>query len=440
VPYRRSITALCIAMALPAAYGTETAEEPAPKLRKIPAISVLPDGSELEGVILPRYDQNLRLTGSLHADKLTLVGPEIIQGDNVHITLINPDSMDAPTQITLGSAILDQLRGIIRADEDVTILAARFTATGTALHLAFDEGRGFVSGPATTVILAPQKTAMHTPSTPRHPILATAALGMAVATSSTMVHAKPPAVSAEELAALHRDAASSAAELQSHAQESQSQLSTTQALSSEISQAARTFLINQVLEPGETPPIATEHGEAKPLEIEATPEDTRILSDGGFYFDAEAGILVYLQNVRVSDSRFTLDGVDELKIIFAKKTEAEAKEPKPESEAKEPKPEKDGPAAAFSAGVGEVERIIATGRVLFNQRQPQDGKPPVQASGALFNYDVAKGEIILSGGYPWVRQGGYYARALQPNLNLRIKRDGSFITEGNWDTGQNINR
>lgn len=422
-----------LSLAIPMARAQEVSavtDAAEPKIRKIPAISVLPDGSELEGVVLPRYDKNLRLTGSLRADKLTLVGPEVIQGDNVDITLIDPDSADAPTRISLGSATLDQVRGVITAVEDITILAARFTATGTALHLAFEEGRGFVSGPATTVIMPPQKTTMHTPAPSRRPMLATAALGVTVATSA-VAQARPPAVSAEEIAELHREAAPSATMLEARAAEARNHLAETQTLSQEISGAARTFLINQVLEPGEEPPAIPDRGEDKPLEIEATPEDTRILSDGGFYFDAEAGILVYLQNVRVSDPRFTLDGVDELKIIFAKK---------PEPAEKKPAPEKEDLAGGFAAGVGEVERIIATGRVRFNQRQPQDGKPPVEASGALFNYDVAKGEIILSGGYPWVRQGGYYARALQPNLNLRIRKNGSFVTEGNWDTGQNIPR
>jgi len=437
VPDYRSIACITLALATPMAHGDEAAVEATdPKIRKIPAISVLPDGSELEGVVLPRYDQKLRLTGSLRADKLTLLGPEKVQGDNVHIKLIDPDSTDAPTRITLGSATLNQASGIITAVEDITILSARFTATGTALHLAFEEGRGFVSGPATTVILPQQETAMHKPTTPRHPMLATAALGVAL-TANTMAQGRPPAVSEEELSELKREAASSESIMRSRTQESRAHLMEAETLSHEISSAARTFLINQVLEPGDEPPAPPERGDDKPLEIEATPEDTRILSDGGFYFDAEAGILVYLQNVRVSDPRFTLDGVDELKIIFAKKPESEKKE---REDKKEPKPAKNDLAGGFAAGVGEVERIIATGRVRFNQRQPQGGKPPVEASGALFNYDVAKGEIIISGGYPWVRQASYYARALQPNLNLRIRRDGSFVTEGNWDTGQNIRR
>jgi len=430
VQISRSIPVLCLALAIPVATGGEVADAPEPKLRKIPAISVLPDGSELEGVVLPRYDEKLRLTGSLRAEKLILVGPDVIQGEQVKIKLIDPDRPDSATHITLGTAVLDQIRGIIRADEAVTIRSSRFTANGSALHLAFEEGRGFVSGPATTVLFAPPTTAMHTPATPRHPMLSSATLGLVVATSA-MVEARPPAVSPEELAGLQRDAASLSSEVQEQADAARKELATAEALSVEISDAARSFLVNQVLEAGDEPPAASPEAEAQPLEIEATPEDTRILSDGGFYFDAEEGILVYLKNVRVSDPRFSLDGVDELKIIFEKKEES------PETA---PPVGINDPAGGFAAGVGEVERIIATGRVRFQQRQPEQGKPPVEASGALFNYNVATGEIILSGGYPWVRQGGYYARALQPELNLRIRSDGSFVTEGNWDTGQNIRR
>lgn len=440
MPLFRAIPCFCLAIAAPLACAqsspatTPTPEE-IPALRKIPAISVLPDGSELDGVILPRYDQYLRLTGSLHAGKLTLVGPEIIRGDDVHIQFIDPDRANATTHITLGTAILDQIHGIIRADQHVTIRSDRFAASGSALHLAFEENRGFVSGPATTTLFASPSTAMHLPKRSSHPMLATAAAGVAVATSA-MVQARPPAVSTEELANLRRDAAPVASQITARAAETRNDAAATAELSEDLSNTARTFLINQVLPegaPAPEPPVAQK---AEPLDIEPTPQDTRILSDDGFYFDADAGILVYLGNVRVTDPRFSLDGVDELKILFAKKSEPATDN----SEPTKPKPADDAPASGFAAGVGEVERIIATGRVRFLQRQSEDDKPPVEASGALFNYQVNTGEIILSGGYPWVRQGGYYARALQPNLSLRIRRNGSFVTEGNWDTGQNLRR
>jgi lipopolysaccharide export system protein LptA len=430
---RRSISAICLTLALPLAHGAEPAADPKPTLRKLPAISVLPDGSELEGVVLPRYDKKLRLTGSLHADKLTLVSSEVIRGEKVRIAMLDPDREDANIHVKLGRALLNQTTGMIHATEQITLESARFTATGTALHLEFETGRGYVSGPATTVIKSLPQTTMKTPSlTPGHPRTAMAALGVAVA-ASAVLHARPLPVSEAELAEVQAAAATRAAEVDARTAESRSTVEAARETSTEISTAARTFLVNQVLEPGQQPPAAEPPADG-PLDDEAAPEDTRILSDGGFYFDAEQGVLVYLGNVRVTDPRFTLEGVDELKIIFAKKEE---KKPQKETTGEKP-PEKEtakekDPAGGFAAGLGDVERVIATGRVRLNQKQAVDGEAPVEASGALFNYNVGSGEIILSGGYPWVRKGGYYARALQPNLNLRIQRNGSFVTEGQWE-------
>ena len=47
--------------------------------------------------------------------------------------------------------------------------------------------------------------------------------------------------------------------------------------------------------------------------------------------------------------------------------------------------------------------------------------------------------MILSGGYPWFTQGATYMRAKEPNLILRLfPNTGSFRTEGNWESGGNI--
>ena len=88
----------------------------------------------------------------------------------------------------------------------------------------------------------------------------------------------------------------------------------------------------------------------------------------------------------------------------------------------------------------DVERIVATGAVRILQKQTEAGKQPVEASGAIFSYHPATGEIVLSGGYPWVKQGTNFMRAKQPNLSLRIHKNGSFVTEGNWDMGGTLNQ
>jgi hypothetical protein len=143
------------------------------------------------------------------------------------------------------------------------------------------------------------------------------------------------------------------------------------------------------------------------------------------YFDADEGILVYLKNVKVTDPRFNLSGASQLKVFFEKKPE--------KKEAKD-KPKEPGGMGNF----GDVKKLVAEGAVLIDQKGV-GGKDSVQASGRILTYNIPTGEIIIHGGYPWVKQGTYFARAKEPNLTLRLLNNGSFSTEGNWEMGGNLN-
>jgi hypothetical protein len=135
----------------------------------------------------------------------------------------------------------------------------------------------------------------------------------------------------------------------------------------------------------------------------------------------------------VADPRFSLNGANELKIFLAKKPEQPATDKSKSGGDK-------NPSMALGEKFGDVERIVATGAVRILQKQPEAGKEPVEASGAIFTYHIGSGEIVLTGGYPWVKQGTTFMRANQPNLSLRIQKNGSFVTEGNWDMGGNLDQ
>ena len=171
--------------------------------------------------------------------------------------------------------------------------------------------------------------------------------------------------------------------------------------------------------------------DTQPLDQQPGPNDTVITCDGGMYFDADEGIFVYFKNVHVTDPQFTLSGANELKIFLSPKP-AGSEPKKPESK------EKGG--LGLGAKFGEVDHIIANGAVRILQKQPEAGKEPIEASGAFFTYHTKTGQIILSGGFPWVKQGSTFMRAKEPNLNLRVLKNGSFVTEGNWDMSGQLNR
>ncbi len=413
-----------------------------PQPRAIPAIALLPEGSVLKKVMLPRYDRERKLIGVLNSEEMTLITTDKIFGTVVSMELFNPDRSPRG-RVDLTKALFDQKKGLLEANQPVTIVSDRVTAHGSGLVYAFDQGKGFLIGPATTRISQPTATAMHSPS-PAFPLRIATLFG---ASLLPILAAPPAAVTPQEVAEIEKAAASKAATIQEENKNTRTSLRANLEQSEKANRETLAFLDQAELLAQNAP---TENlPEAVPLAPGADPEITTISCDGGMYFDPNEGVFVYLKNVKVNDPRFTLTGANELKIFFDKK-EPPAKEA-PKADPKAPaKPEaKDtqgvkqagkNDALSFGGGnIGDPRKVVATGTVRLLQKST-DGKPPVEASGGIFTYDLVTGEKVISQRYPWVMQGTTYFRAKQPNLILRLDKDFSVVTEGDWDTGMKLDQ
>ena len=387
-----------------------------PARKKLSAVSLLPDGSELKGVMLPRYDENHRLIGVLKAAAITLVNEEMIAGDQVAIRFSNPDGSPRG-HINLTKAVFNQVRGILEANEPVTLQSDRLRATGTGLFYAFEQGEGFLAGPATTWIQAPIETTMN--SSPS-PLRATALVGISLITQSLAV-APLPAVKtdAAPVSAIHSDATRVA----------RMNLRADLDASSAATAKAKAFLEQAELVSTAPPGNDPEPAAAKPLDINPGPNDTVIRCDGGMYFDADQGVFVYLKNVRVTDPRFTLTGANELKVFLGKKPEDPAKAPDKKDQADQ----------GLGGKFGDVERIIATGAIAIEQKAA-NGKDAIKASGAIFAYNIKTDQVTITGGYPWLLQQGICLRAKQPDQTIRLSpKAGSAVADpGDWETIFNL--
>jgi hypothetical protein len=392
--------------------------------------SLLPNGSKLHQVMLPRYDENQRLSAVLKADVMTLVSNHVIAGDTVSVAFYNQDQ-STRARLEMDHAALDQSTGVLKAVDAVTLHGDRIRAAGTGLTYHMQKTQGFLTGPVETRIRANTRTTMNQNDPPTRPAVALAGAVM-LATISNAGAAAPTALTTAEKSAIEADAAPLAPAQARLVEASRASLRADLAASAEATRAATAFL-DEVGVAGDAPEAPAIQPPAAPLEIDAAPDDTLINCEGGMYFDAGAGILVYLKNVRVRDSRFDLSGANEVKIFLAKKTP-----PAGATDATGQAGKKDQP--GFGAGFGDVERVVATGAVRILQKQPGQGKQPVEASGAIFTYHPKSGEIVITGGYPWVKQGSSFMRAKQPNLSLRIHQSGSFVTEGNWDMGGRLDQ
>jgi lipopolysaccharide export system protein LptA len=355
------------------------------------AVSMLPDGSELQGVIIPRYNEKRKLTGMMKAKTLRLVDREQASATDVAIEF-HDDTERPRGRIDLHHILYRQATGMIRADEAVKLRSARLQADGSGLHYDVHGGEGFLIGPSRTWMTASPETAMKPTTRP----LRTAALLGASAITLVAGETKPAAATAAEASRATRE-----------------ELAQALADSQAAHDAAAGFLKKaEAVDPTQAEAAAPE---AKPLDLQPGPKDLVIQCDGGMYFNPEEGVFVYLKNVTVKDPRFSLHGANELKIFLGKK-------PGAASDAKD------------AMDFGEIDRVTASGTLVFEQ-QPEAGGEPIRASGSFFSYHVPSDQVVLSGGFPWVVQGGIALRAREASLSLRIQpKARTFQTEGRWDT------
>jgi lipopolysaccharide export system protein LptA len=393
------------------------AQGTAPDVKKNP-VSLLPSGSVLKGVLIPRYDKERNLVGDMKAETMTLIDTERVQGENVLIRLFNRDR-SLRGKVKMENALFDQAKSRLFANEPVEITADRLVARGVGLVYSLREGKGFLKGPTSTWISAPP-TATSMISSP----FSAAALVAFCLAPSPLIALPPPFVSEEEIAAIKADSAPAKPEADKRSAATQASFNESVEQGNKASAAALEFISTS-----EIKTVAAEEpaAEAKPLEVKPGPDDTLITCDGGMYFDSDEGILVYLGNVKVTNPRFSLSGAQQLKVFFEKKPE------KKDAKGKPKKP-------AGMGNFGDVQKIIAEGAVLIDQKGV-NGEEPIQASGRILTYNIPTGEIIIHGGFPWVKKGTYFNRATEPNLTLRLLTSGSFSTstDGIWQMGGNLN-
>lgn len=244
----------------------------------------------------------------------------------------------------------------------------------------------------------------------------------------TLSAAPPAPITAADKEAIRRDAVSKTIPA---SESGTANLDKDLADSAAASKAAAEFANENGL-PAE--PQTTEPAPAKPFDLKPAAGETKVTYEGGMYFDPEGGVLVYIKNVKVTNPQFHLSAKDQLKIFFGKKPVNEAKSDKPTPDKQK---DKSGFGASMGGNFGDPERMVATGAVLFEQMKSDKEKEPIQASGAVFTYNLKTDQVTISGGSPWViKPPSTYLRAMEPDLVLRISpKTGSFVTEGRWEMG-----
>ena len=149
-----------LAAVLPAvAGGQPLVSSPVPPAQRLPAVRLLPEGSTLNDVMLPRYDTQRRLKSVLRSPEMRITDASTIEADEVSIDVYRPDG-GRRGRVELGQAVYRQNRETVTARKTVRIASDDLDARGSGAEFHIPTNRGFLLGPVDCRI--------HMPQTPTH--------------------------------------------------------------------------------------------------------------------------------------------------------------------------------------------------------------------------------------------------------------------------------
>ena len=380
---------------------------------------VLPVGSSLYDVSIPRYNSNYQKTSLLVAERIETLADDKLQGTNVDIEIYKEGLAQARTH--LNSAIYYETAGIIHSLKNLQVFGEDFDIAGQGLILDWKNRAGFLLGKTQTLFYSETNKEMHSPTSdttapapsklpskrkPKHqPTLKKAVTTAAIVTSSV-----PALLSAAELEEIDQLAKPSTPLIQQVDAGTHHSNQVIQKQAQEMDKAQQSLsdkvlpIVEHNAKPSE-PAVPLQQRDGKiPVSVEA---------DNGMYFDSTTGTAIYHNNVVVIHPQMHLTCTDELKVLL-KKAEPPTQDQTTQNDQKSDK---------FDG----LDKAIATGNVVIRTKD-SEGQLIITHS-EIATYDGNTEIIILRGGRPTVQQGNTIARILSdsgyikilPNMSVRIE-------------------
>lgn len=382
------------------ANAQETEEKEAHNV--LPALKVLPAGSILKDVRIPRYTAELLPASFLKAKKLTIISNKEVEGVNVDVTLFD-DSGKPKLTSHLNQLLYNQSDGTIVSRQDLVFQSDTFTIKSKGLVTDWDTQQGFLLGKTETIIYLKDSLSMK--SSPKKSLLnKTAAVAFA---ASAITY--PDKLSAQDIAELDTISKPSSAMVQEIDTKNRAQIAAFDTLADSLSKLKQDALPLLLL----LPP-AVEKVEQKEEQKEAKPEDAlnllnaiKITSEGTPFFDAKKGILIHEKNFSATSDRFKFETKGEVKLLAEEKPDVKKLTPEAKKKLK------------FDERYHV--RAIASDTVRIRMKDKDDN--PVRIDTDNFIYDHNARTIIIRGiGSVFI----YKAKGIQLQI---VKKDGYIKVE-----------
>lgn len=153
---RRAILSLFLLTAvplLPAQVASRTAGK-----NEFPALQLLPPGSKVQGISLPRYE-NHRVTAHIIADLLEVCSRHLVQMHAIRTMLYGENN--ETTEIRLDKAEYNFATSVMTSNAPASVVNPRFTARGASVIFNTATQQGFLRGPVYTSLTRALVTPPH---------------------------------------------------------------------------------------------------------------------------------------------------------------------------------------------------------------------------------------------------------------------------------------
>lgn len=120
-----------------------------PQQDEFPALQFLPEGSEVTGITIPRYEKH-RATSLLKAEKMKVLSRTIVQLTGISAFLYGENGIS--THILSQRAAYDFKTSTATADSHTEVQDPRFSATGSSATYSTKTSRGILRGPVYTTV------------------------------------------------------------------------------------------------------------------------------------------------------------------------------------------------------------------------------------------------------------------------------------------------
>lgn len=144
---RRALSLLSL-LALPlACWGQQSADAVADD--EFPALQFMPEGTVVEGISIPRYE-NHRVSALLLADRLIVKDRKTVVMENLTASLYGEDQNQ--TDVKTGSVTYSFATKIAKTDGNSRLEDPRFSGKGKGVIFNTSTSKGFLHGPVITTV------------------------------------------------------------------------------------------------------------------------------------------------------------------------------------------------------------------------------------------------------------------------------------------------